>query len=240
MSLMEKGLGARSVNRKISTLKSFYRFLMKNGQLDKNPMQKVVAPKIGKKLPVFLNEESMELTRDRDLYGIGYEGMRDWLIIDLLYSTGMRRSELLRLKPSDLDFYNRQLKVLGKGNKERLLPFNGELATQMKEFLTLRQQTFGADAADFLLLNSRGKPLQARQLYQIVHQLLSKVSTADRKSPHVLRHTFATHLLNHGADINAIKELLGHASLAATQVYTHNTIEKLKDIYQQAHPKAKT
>jgi integrase/recombinase XerC len=237
VSLMENKISPRSVNRKISTLKSFYKFLLREKVVDINPMHKIQSPKNPKRLPVFVEESKMDALIEDVNFKDDFEGRRNLLIIELLYSTGMRRIELVNLKETDINFYNRTIKVLGKRNKERLIPLTPELITLIKEYIAQRNRSIAANN-DYLFLTEKGNQIYAGAVYRIVKSSLEKVTTLAKKSPHVLRHTFATHLLNHGANLNAIKELLGHASLAATQVYTHNTIEKLKSVYSKAHPKA--
>ena len=238
VSLMEKKVSARSINRKLSTLKSYYRFLQKTGVISINPMSKVQAPKPGKRLPEFIPQQHTDRLMNDFVFGNDFAGMRNKMIIQLLYSTGMRRAELLQLKDEDIHFNQQQLKVLGKGNKERMIPFNPELAVEMKNYISVRNQHFNLKKFEAFIVSNKGIAMQPRQLYQLVHVILKQVTTLKKTSPHVLRHTFATQLLNNGADINAIKELLGHSSLAATQVYTHNTITKLQEIYKKSHPKA--
>ena len=235
--MMETDISPRSINRKLSTLKSFFKFLMRKGIVKKSPLAKVLAPKTKKRLPVFVEKSSIErLLKDME-FPAGFEGARDKIMIELLYGTGMRRSELMGLKETDIDSYNSQVKVLGKGNKERIIPIQPQLRTAVREYIELKNQNI-AHPSIYLVVDAEGKQLNPSRVYQIVKKYLNLVTTIDKKSPHVLRHTFATHLMNNGADINAVKELLGHSSLAATQVYTHNTIDKLKNIYKQAHPKA--
>jgi integrase/recombinase XerC len=237
VSMMEEKISPRSINRKISTLKSFYKFLMRRGDVKKNPLNKVQTPKTSKRLPVFVEQPGIERLLKQIEFPDGFEGLRDKMMIELLYGTGMRRNELINLKEADVDLYSAQLKVLGKGNKERIIPIHPDLRASIKFFLDEKKKMVEADSR-YLLVNEKGGQMQPHEVYAIVKRYLNMVTTVDKKSPHVLRHTFATHLMNNGADINAVKELLGHASLAATQVYTHNTIEKLKEIYKQAHPKA--
>ncbi len=237
VSLMEAKIDARSINRKISTLKSYFKFLMKTGLLEKDPMKKVQSPKISKRLPVFVEEKNIQDFISSFEYAEDYEGIRNKTILILFYSTGMRLNELVNLKISDIDFYNQSIKVLGKGNKERLIPFGRELNELLKEYLKMRKKNFNTET-EMLLLTDKGENIYHRLVYRIINQQLQELTTVEKKSPHVLRHSFATHMLNHGADINSIKEILGHANLSATQVYTHNTIDKLKNIYKQAHPKA--
>lgn len=235
VEMMDQKISPRSVNRKITTLKTFYRFLLRQKTVSENPMLKIQSPKLSKRLPVFVEKDKMDELLDNALFDEGEEGQRNKLIIELLYSTGMRLSELINLKLSDVDLYNDQLKVLGKRNKQRIIPFGAELKRQIQEYMKLDRP---AGSGEELLLNKNGKKLYPKFVYNLVRSYLSQVTTIDKKSPHVLRHTFATHMLNNGADLNAIKDLLGHANLSATQVYTHNTVEKLKNIHKQAHPKA--
>jgi integrase/recombinase XerC len=235
---MEKKLSARSVNRKISALKSFYKFLLREKQIDINPMSKIQTPKIPKRLPVFVEESKMNNLIEDIKFGSNFEGRRDLLMIELLYSTGMRRAELINLKEIDVNLHHGTIKVIGKRNKERLIPITHELGTLIKEYCD--QKRYIKSTTHNLFITKNGKPIYASAVYRTVRNLLSKVTTLSKKSPHILRHTFATHLLNNGANLNAIKELLGHANLAATQVYTHNSIEKLKAVYSKAHPKAKS
>jgi integrase/recombinase XerC len=234
VSLMENRVSPRSVNRKITTLKTFYKFLLRQSIVTENPMLKIQSPKISKRLPVFVEKEKMDILLDNVEFGNDEEGVRNKLIIDMFYSTGMRLSELINLKQKDVDLSSCQLKVLGKRKKERIIPFNNELKNKIEEYLNNKK----GKTAETLFTTDNGKKMYEKLVYKIVKQYLSLVTTTDKKSPHVLRHTFATHMLNNGADLNSIKELLGHANLAATQIYTHNTVEKLKNIHKQAHPKA--
>ena len=238
VSMMEQKVSARSINRKISTLKSFYKFLMRKGEIKKSPLGKVQSPKTSKRLPVFVELPGIEKLLKEVEFPEGYEGLRDKMIIELFYGTGMRRNELINLKETDVDSYNSQIKVLGKGNKERLIPIHPGLLASIKNFVAEKKRLFEVQHENYLVVSEKGKKLEPGAVYAVVKKYLNLVTTVDKKSPHVLRHTFATHLMNNGADINAVKELLGHTSLAATQVYTHNTIDKLKEIYRQAHPKA--
>ena len=234
VELMEAGITPRSVNRKLTTLKSFFRYLVKNGAVAVNPMSKVISPKTSKRLPAFVEKEKMELLFKEVDFGEGYPGLRDRVIMELFYATGMRLSELVNLKDSDIDSGNGTIKVLGKRNKERLIPF-GHSVKEMFVLYLAEKQKFDSP---YLFLTDKGKQIYPRMVHRIVTGILSRVTTLDKKSPHILRHTFATHLLNNGAELNAVKELLGHANLSATQIYTHNTIEKLKKVYKQAHPRA--
>src|ERR1035437_6287048 len=237
VSLMENKIIARSVNRKISTLKSYYKFLLREKLLDVNPMHKIQSPKNPKRLPVFVEESKMNSLIEDVVFEDDFVGRRNLLIIEMLYSTGMRRIELVNLKESAINYYNSTVKVLGKRNKERLIPLTSGLIVLIKEYVAQRDKTIQAKD-DFLFLTEKGNQIYPGAVYRIVKDALNKVTTLSKKSPHVLRHTFATHLLNNGANLNAIKELLGHANLAATQIYTHNTIGKLKSVYSKAHPKA--
>lgn len=235
---MEKGLSPRAINRKLSCLKTFFRFLLRRGWVEENPLLKIVAPKSGKSLPVYVREEHLDQMLDGDLFGDGFEGARDRLLLELLYLTGLRRSELIQLTPEAFDFHRMQIRVRGKGGKERIIPMLPDLAGRVQAFIRLRRETF-EQLPPTLLMTDKGQPMYPKFVYNIVKRYLSLVTTVGKRSPHVLRHSFATHLSNKGADINAIKELLGHSSLAATQIYTHNAIEKLKEVYQLAHPKGK-
>lgn len=237
--LRENNITPRSINRKLSCLKTYYKFLLKRSFVEKNPMLKVVSPKVGKRLPVFVSKESMEELFEKVLFPKDFDGLRDRAILEVLYTTGIRRAELMGLKLQDINFYDGQLKVLGKGNKERLIPFGKKLEDTLNDYIDAREREFHTEVPDDLFLTKKGKKLYSKMLYDIVKQYLSLVTTIDKKSPHVLRHSFATHLSDNGADLNAIKELLGHSNLAATQIYTHNSIEKLRKVYEQAHPKAK-
>jgi integrase/recombinase XerC len=237
IDLSEEGISARSVNRKLSTLKSYFRFLLKEGVLEANPMQKVIPPKSKKSLPVFIEEEKMEFLFEATDFSEGFAGVRDRLVLELLYATGMRLSELITLKEDSIDFANQSIRVLGKRNKERLVPVGPKLQSMIKDYLEAKHKLFNNKTVH-LLVTDKGDPIYAKMVYRIVNNYLELVTTKTKKSPHVLRHTFATHMLNNGADLNAIKEILGHANLSATQVYTHNTIDKLKNIYKQAHPRA--
>lgn len=237
VSMMELKISTRSINRKITTLKTYYKFLLRNKVVTVNPMMKIQSPKTSKRLPVFVDQNKMDVLFDQIDFGEGYEAIRDRLMMELFYATGMRLTELVNLKESDLDLGNCQVKVVGKRNKERIIPFTNRLRNLIDEYMIKRNEISSKDI-NLLFITIKGKPIYQKLVYRIVTQRLGEVTTMDKKSPHVLRHTFATHMLNHGADINSIKEILGHANLSATQVYTHNTIEKLKKVYKQAHPRA--
>jgi integrase/recombinase XerC len=228
----------RSINRKISTLKSFYKYLLRNEVVASSPMSKIISPKNVKRLPVFVNEQNMQdMLKHNWSEDSNFKTQTDQLIVELLYQTGIRRAELLNIKCSDIDFYNYSIKILGKGNKERILPLMKEIIEQLKTYILLRDEIV-KNQHSFLISIANGKPIYAKYVHKVVQDYLSQSTTISKKSPHVLRHTFATHLLNQGADLNAVKELLGHANLNATQIYTHNTIDKLKEIHKKAHPKA--
>lgn len=234
--LMENGVSPRSINRKITTLKSFYKFLSREGVIEVMPTDKVVVPKMKKQLPVFVGQEPMNRLFDSFEFPDNFEGLRNRTILLAFYCTGIRVSELVSLTTHNIDFYNGQIKVLGKRNKERLVPFALELKAAFQEYLAERDK-LGCNHPVVFVTNT-GDPIYDRLVYDIVHQNLGAVTTLEKRSPHILRHTFATQMLNNGADINAIKELLGHSNLSATQIYTHTTFEKLKKIYKQAHPRA--
>lgn len=240
VELKKNGIANRTINRKISTLKSFFRFLLRNDVIEINPMSKVVGPKSGKRLPEFVEKEKIQLILDapEDINDSQFETSRDYLIMELLYATGIRLSELINIKDFDIDRSNGQLKVLGKRNKERIIPLPKALLVSIQEYIKERENLQLANQKKYLFLTARGKELYPKLVYRLVNRRIGEVSSQSKRSPHVLRHTFATHLLNNGADLNAVKELLGHANLSATQVYTHNTFEKLKNIYKQAHPRA--
>ena len=228
----------KSLNRKISSLKSFFKYLTKTGEIKQSPMTTIVAPKVGKRLPSFVAQKDMQTLQQHVEFPDTWKGLTDKLLLDLFYATGVRLSELINLKESQVDAANCQVKVLGKGNKERIIPVSKDIIIKMTEYIENKKKIAGETAYSNLFINEKGKPLYAKYVYNVVKANLSQVTTVKKKSPHVLRHTFATHLTNNGADLNAVKELMGHSSLAATQIYTHNTIEKLKDIYKKAHPKA--
>jgi integrase/recombinase XerC len=238
VGLLESGESARTVNRKLSSLKSFWRFLTRQGQVSASPFKKVVAPKISKPLPVFLKEAEMDALLDEaGSQSDDFPQIRDMLILNLFYSTGMRLSELIGLTDAALDMEAGTLKVTGKRNKQRLIPFGPELKGQIRSYVEARDEQLDRNT-DRLLVRNDGSPLYPQMVYRLVHRKLAEVGTLTKNSPHVLRHTFATTLLNRGAELNAVKELLGHASLSATEVYTHTTFAELKKVYKQAHPRA--
>lgn len=237
-SLKEKGMTAKSINRKISCLRSFFKYGIKTGGLVQSPMAKIVAPKNEKRLPQFVATKDISTLFAHVEFPNSWKGKTDRLLLLLFYHTGMRLSELLTLKEKNIDFSNSALKVLGKGNKERIIPVGEELLSNIQNYVS-EKKVLASVLTECLLVSEKGVPLAPRSIYASVKTYLSLVTTIDKRSPHILRHTFATHLSNNGADLNAVKELLGHSSLAATQVYTHNTIDKLRNIYKNAHPREK-
>jgi integrase/recombinase XerC len=238
-SLKDEDVTSRTINRKISTLKSFFKFQLKQGKIENSPMGNIISPKANKRLPVFIKEKDLvDLTKALNTNTEDWDGLNTRMLITVFYSTGMRLSELINLKEKQVDFSRKHLKILGKGNKERIIPAGAELLETIGEYIKEKKKVFDK-ADDALLVNRKGKKLYSKYAYNLVRSILTdEIKTLDKKSPHVLRHTFATHLMNNGANLDAVKELLGHASLASTQVYTHNTIEKLKNVYKKAHPKA--
>lgn len=240
LNLLDEKNSSRTISRKISTLKSFWRFLLLQGITDENPTKKIILPKTNKPLPAFYKENEMDavLSLSDDADGAGdFEEVRNRMIINLLYQTGLRVSELISLKDSDVDFSERKLKVIGKRNKERIIPLGKNLCEDLKTYQDIRDQNVER-VSDYLFTRKNGAGMYSKAIYNIVKDTMSSVSTLHKQSPHTLRHTFATTLLNNGADINAVKELLGHSSLAATQVYTHVSFSELNKIYKQAHPRA--
>lgn len=238
VALVDEKIENRSINRKIATLRSFYNFLLRHKTITANPMLKIRALKTDKTLPKYVEEKPMENLLDDMQFSDDFSGLRDKLVIELLYGTGMRLAELIGLKITDLNLYNNTLVVLGKRNKQRIIPVNKSLVEAIKKYLTLRTDIADDTTHSYLILTDSGTQVYPMFIQRLVKKYLSLVTSLEQRSPHVLRHTFATHLLNRGADLNAIKDLLGHTSLAATQVYTHNSIEKLKKVFKQAHPKA--
>lgn len=236
--LIDNGYSTVSVHRKISSLRTFFRYAMRAGELKVNPAENIIMPKRNKRLPVFIEEESLDRLLDVYDFGEGYSGMRNRMIIEMLYATGMRRAELVSLRIDDIDLPEKVIRVLGKRNKQRIIPLTGSLCDNLAAYTDLLADTYPGQPGGWLFLTDRGNKLYDKFVYNTVRRYLGMVTTIEKKSPHVLRHTFATHMLNHGADLNSIKEILGHANLSATQVYTHNTFEKLKKVYKQAHPRA--
>lgn len=236
VSMAEKKVENRSINRKIATLRTFYKFLLKKKIIEKDPMFKVSALKTGKSIPSFVRESELDTLLDDVQFSEDFSGVRDKLVLELLYGTGMRLSEMINLKEQDIDAYKRVLMVLGKRNKQRVIPINEQLLLliqQYKEFKVSEKLV-----NEYLIVTDKGEQCYPVMIQRLTKKYLSLVTTLTKKSPHILRHSYATHLLNKGADLNAIKDLLGHSSLSATQVYTHNSMEKIKKIYEQAHPKA--
>ncbi|MCA8831816.1 tyrosine-type recombinase/integrase [Hymenobacter pini] len=241
VALMQQHRDPRTVNRKIACLRSYYKYLLRTGVIQKNPMLRITSPKVAKKLPDFVPEEPLNELLNSFEFPDTFAGIRDQLILELLYGTGIRLSELLGIRLADLSLPGRTVRVTGKGNKQRIVPLNPSLLTVLERYIAHRQREFGSasNAHGILLVTDKGEPLYEKFVYRTVKHYLSQITTAaGQQHPHVLRHSFATHLLGKGADLNAIKELLGHANLAATQVYTHLSIDKLKSVFEKAHPKA--
>ncbi|MDX1316676.1 MAG: tyrosine-type recombinase/integrase [Xanthomarina gelatinilytica] len=239
VSLVEKGISNRSINRKVSALNSYYKFLLKTESIQINPLAKHKALKTSKKIQVPFSETEIATVLDDINYDKDFEGVRNKLIIELFYSTGIRRMELIELKLKDIDFSNKTLKVLGKRNKERYVPLLNMVMESLNVYLGFRNQLENITDKEVLFLTKNGVKIYETLVYRIINEYFSLASSKVKKSPHILRHSFATHLLNQGADLNAVKELLGHSSLAATQVYTHNSIAELKKVYLNTHPRSK-
>ncbi|WP_229244010.1 tyrosine-type recombinase/integrase [Emticicia sp. CRIBPO] len=235
VNLSESKIENRSINRKIATLRAFYNFLISKKKLETDPTQKIKSLKTPKKLPVYVEEKPIEMLFDKVDFGIDFHGLRDKLILEILYGTGMRLSELIGIKINDVD--GQKIQVLGKRNKYRIIPLSNTVITLIDQYLEFRKREFSIPG-EYLFLTDKGEPLYPVFVQRKVKYYLELVTTIHKKSPHVMRHSFATHLLNRGADLNAIKELLGHSSLVATQIYTHNSIDQLKEIHKKAHPKA--
>jgi len=239
IALMAANITTRSIDRKLSALKTFYKFLIRNKYVRINPMDKVVTPKQSKRLTAFVSVRDMGKLFDLFEFTDDFEGKRDKTILELFYATGIRVSELMELKKGDLDFYSNTIKVLGKRKKERIIPFSPLMSAELQDYIIFLEKEFGfINYNEKIFVTSKGKPVYSNFIYKVVRKYLDMVTTIEKRSPHVLRHTFATHLLDNGADLLAIKDLLGHTSLAATQVYTHTSIEKIKKTYNQAHPRA--
>jgi len=236
--MKQQGMESKSINRKISTLKSFFKYQLRQQSILVSPMTAIISPKVSKRLPQFVDKKDITTLLTDVEFPDTWEGRTDELILQLFYNTGMRQAELTGLKELAVSKTNGTIKVLGKGNKERIIPVSNQLIQRMQEYMEEKRKQHAVFDKEVLLVTTSGKKLYPRYVYNAVNKYLAKVTTIDKKSPHVLRHTFATHLMNNGADLNAVKELLGHSSLAATQIYTHNTIEKLKNIHKKAHPKA--
>lgn len=239
VQLIDQKIDTRSVKRKITSLKTYFRFLVRENLIQDNPMSKIQSPKLAKKLPVIMREETVShLLDSKDIFNQDFAGMRDKLVIEMLFGTGLRLAELISLKESDINWYENTIKIIGKRSKERIVPLNKELILLTKQYLAVKKNENFDNNSLKLIVTHTGSDAYPKLIYRIVQKYLSYITTQNKKSPHVLRHTFATTLLNNGADLNAIKELLGHANLSATQIYTHNSVERLKLIYKQAHPKA--
>lgn len=238
VSLVQKNLDPRTVTRKIACLRSYYKFLLQQNRIAKNPTLRLKPPKSAKKLPAFVAQDAFNTFLDTFTFADSLEGLRDKLVLELLYGTGIRLAELIGISETDLNLAAKTVKVKGKGNKERLVPLNDSLLVSLQQYREKKKSQFPDNNTEKLLVTTKALPLYPKLVYRIVKRYINLVSTSEKASPHVLRHSFATHLLNNGADLNAIKDLLGHSSLAATQVYTHNSIEKLKSIFDKAHPKA--
>jgi len=235
---MDNNYSPVSVHRKISCLRGFYRYLRKEGKINTDPLEKVVLPKRKKRLPVFVEEESMTRLLDNYDFGNDFAGIRNRTIIEMLYVTGMRRAELINLHNSDVDIDGALVKVTGKRNKQRIIPLLKSFTGKLEEYIRIRDENRVPGPEGWFFVNDKGNKLYDKYVYNTVKGYLTMVTTIEKKSPHILRHTFASHMLNRGADLNSIKEFLGHANLSATQIYTHITFEKLKKIYKQAHPRA--
>jgi integrase/recombinase XerC len=236
--LKQQGMESKSINRKISSLKSFFKYQLRQQIITVSPMTAIISPKVNKRLPQFVDKKDITTLLTHIEFPDNWVGKTDELILQLFYNTGMRQAELSGLTEVNISKNTNTIKVLGKGNKERIIPVSNQLMINMQEYMAEKRKLHGVFDTNTLLVTPSGKKLYPRYVYNTVNKYLGMVTTIDKKSPHVLRHTFATHLMNNGADLNAVKELLGHSSLAATQIYTHNTIEKLKDIHKKAHPKA--
>lgn len=238
LSLIDDGISSRTVNRKIASLRSFFKFLLKRDLISENPTLKIRSLKTQKELPSFADENQFSVFLNSDFFEDSFEGRRDQLILELLYGTGIRLAELVSLKTSDINKSQSTIKVLGKRNKERVIPIASSLKELIENYIHEKNHEFSHDQSSHLIVNKNGCAAYPMLIYRAVKKHLKKVSSLEKKSPHALRHTFATHLLNKGADLNAVKDLLGHSSLAATQVYTHNSLDRLKSVFDQAHPKA--
>ena len=236
--LKSQGISSKTINRKISSLKSFFKYQLRQGLITVSPMATIISPKSGKRLPQYVEKKDIDTLFDHVEFPDTWTGRTDRLLLQVLYNTGIRQAELIGLKESQVDGLNSAIKVLGKGSKERIIPVSNELMKELKSYAAEKKRRFTEGETVFLLVNEKGKKLYPKYVYNVAKKYLALITTIEKKSPHTLRHTFATHLTNNGADLNAVKELLGHSSLAATQIYTHNSIEKLKDVFKKAHPKA--
>lgn len=238
-TMKEQGKSATSVNRAISVIKSYYKFLQREGMVSSSPVHLIKALKVGKKLPVVVEKEKMvTLLEEMETMEDSFENSRDFIIMELLFGTGIRLAELLEIKERDIDFLNKKILILGKRNKLRFVPIHSTLIEELKRYLQKKNEKHFDNISEHLIVTKQGKKAYPKLVYRVVNKYLSIITSQQKKSPHILRHSFATTLLDNGADLNAIKELLGHAGLSATQIYTHNSVERLKNIYKQAHPKA--
>lgn len=235
VELKENGISSRSINRKISTLKSFYKYLLIRNQIEANPMLKIISPKQSKKLPVYFEQKKMEDLFNLEVFKNNFEGLRDILILELLYGTGIRLTELIEIKETDI--HQKEIKVLGKGNKERMVPITQRIQELIPIYISKKKEEYGSPTHPYLIVTNSGNKLYEKFVYRTVNHYLGLVTNEKKRSPHTMRHSFATNMLNNGAKLHTIKEILGHANLAATQVYTHNSIERLKDAYKKFHPK---
>ncbi len=238
IDMVNSGYLPRTLRRKIASLKAFYNHFLRMGSLRVNPADGVILPKLKKNLPEFIKESSIEQLFDNKMFPPGFSGTRDKLVLELFYATGIRLAEMVNLPTKNIDLSKGEIRILGKRNKERIIPLTPRVIGLLKEYRALMEKEYGIGDTDVLILTEKGKACYPKMIQRIVARYLGQSTTLEKKSPHLLRHTFATHMLNHGADLNAVKELLGHANLAATEIYTHNTYEKLKLIYKQAHPRA--
>ncbi len=238
VSLIQNNISAKSVNRKFSSMRSYFLYLTKMGYVKNNPTKKIIPPKVGKRLPSVIQRKEIAKLLDEIVFSEDFSGYRDKIIISILYNTGMRRAELINLKDGDFDFVSKTVKVLGKGDKERIIPMTEDLIDCLKKYIEVRDKYFETDVFEYTVLTDKGNKLYPKFVYNVVKQSLAMVSTAEKKSPHVLRHSIATHLADEEVDLNAIKTVLGHASLSTTQIYTHTSVEKLKRVYAKAHPKS--
>jgi integrase/recombinase XerC len=238
VSMLDNKFTTASVHRKISCLRVFFRYLRKEGIVKGDPLEKIVLPKRKKNLPVFVEEEALVQLLDNYSFGDGFTGIRNRTIIEMLYMTGIRRSELIGLRNVDVDLSEGSVKVTGKRNKQRIIPLVKPFIQRLEEYIKVRDENISEGNEEWFFISDKGNKLYDKYVYNTVNNYLAMVTTIEKKSPHILRHTFATHMLNRGADLNSIKELLGHANLSATQIYTHNTFEKLRKVYKQAHPRA--
>lgn len=238
IELVEGGCKPRTLRRKTASIKAFFRYFMRNGVIKTNPSEGIILPKMEKSLPGFIKESSINDLFSQNLFTTDFKGLRDLFVLELFYATGMRLAELINIKTSDYDLTRGEVKILGKRNKERIVPLTQNIIRLLKEYNESVVQQFGKFPGEYLIITDKGEKAYPRMIQRLVEKYLSLSTTLEKRSPHMIRHTFATHMLNNGADLNAVKELLGHANLAATEIYTHNTYEKLKTIYKQAHPRA--